>query len=109
MFSDELNLLDCSTRTQLTLFREELPIAEIPAAVVVSAVADSSSENFGEDEEIRARIFFSTADLKRLEIGRNDWLAASECTYVIVSHPVILDSRYSVCVAKRKAAIKTTR
>lgn len=109
MIKQDLLLLDCSTRTRLTLLREELTIATIDAAIVVNSVADSAGEQFGEDEEIKVKIFLSTADLKRLDIGRNDWLTNSDYTFVIVNQPVIIDKEYSVCAAKRKAAIKTTR
>lgn len=106
---DDLQLLDCSTRTQLTLFREELPIAVIPAAVVTSSVTNQTSDEYGDDEEIRVKLFISTADKRRLEIGRNDWLQSPDYTFVIVNSPVECDSRYTVCNARRKAAVKSTR
>ena len=104
-----LDLLDCSSRARLTLRREELTIAVIDAAIVVQTVSDQSGEEFGEDEQIAARIFFGRKDLDRLQIGRGDWLEDKDYVYVVVNTPTRLDDDYAVCKARRKAVVKSTR
>lgn len=104
-----LDLLDCSTRARLTLCREESPIAEIDAAIVVQSVTDNRGEEFGEDELVVARIFIARKDLERLEIGRGDWLTSKDYIYVVTNSPVRIDADYAVCKTERKAVVKTTR
>lgn len=104
-----LDLLDCSTRARLTLCREESPIAEIDAAIVVQSVTDQRGEEFGEDELIVARIFIARKDLERLEIGRGDWLQDKDYIYVVINSPVRIDDKYAVCQTRRKAVVRTTR
>lgn len=104
-----LPLLDCSTRARLTLCREEQPIAEIDAAIVITSVNDNRGEEFGEDELVVARIFIARKDLERLAIGRGDWLAAKDYIYVVINSPVSIDEDYAVCKTERKAVVRTTR
>lgn len=104
-----LDLLDCSTRARLTLCREEYPIADIDAAIVVQSVTDNRGEGFGEDELVVARIFIFRKDLERLEIGRGDWLQDNDYIYVVTNSPVRIDANYAVCQTRRKAVVRTTR
>lgn len=104
-----LDLLDCSTRARLTLCREEYPIADIDAAIVVTSVTDNRGEEFGEDELVVARIFISRKDLERLEIGRGDWLQDKNYIYVVTNSPVRINADYAVCKTQRKAVVRTTR
>ena len=104
-----LDLLDCSTRARLTLCREEYPIADIDAAIVVTSVTDNRGEEYGEDELVVARIFISRKDLERLEIGRGDWLQDKNYIYVITNSPVRINDDYAVCKTQRKTVVRTTR
>ena len=104
-----LDLLDCSTRARLKLCREESPIAEIDAAIVVQSVTDQRGEEFGEDELIVARIFIARKDLERLDIGRGDWLQDKDYIYVVTNSPVRIDDKYAVCQTRRKSVVRTIR